>query len=287
MTTTVAGVAWAWLGAWLRAAIASSTRAIGLALAFVVLASAGHASAREVPPLRARVNDTAGMLSGAARDRLEQRLAAYERETGRQFAVLTIDTLEGDSLEDFSIRTVEAWKLGKKKVDDGLLLLVVRDDRKVRIEVGYGLEGVITDAFSSRVIREVITPAFRRGDYDGGVETALDVLMRAASDGKLPELGSEPPQRGRPRGGGSIFGLILFAIFFLLPLLGPLLFLGRGRRHGAAAIGGILGGMGSYHRRRGSWGTFGGGGFGGGGFGGGGFSGGGGGFGGGGASGSW
>src|SRR6185436_3359338 len=107
--------------------------------------------------------DIAEMLSPTAEQQLEQKLSAYENNSQHQFALLTIDSLEGDALEDFSIRTVEAWKLGKKGKDDGLLLLVVERDRKLRIEVGYGLEGDITDAVSARVIRNVLGPALRAG----------------------------------------------------------------------------------------------------------------------------
>lgn len=272
--------------AWLRGACAPSRWASVLLAGFLLFVS-GVAHGRDVPPLTARVNDTAGLLSATSRQRLEQRLAQYEGATGQQFALLTIDTLAGDALEDFSIRTVEAWKLGKKGVDEGLLLLVVRDDRKVRIEVGYGLEGSVTDAVSSRVIREVIQPAFRRSDYSAGIEGAFERLMQAASPGKVPPAPAGTPQpapaRGQGRSSGSIVGLVLFLLFFVLPLLGPLGFRGRRRRSfGAAALGGLLGGLSgsSRHHGGGSWG-------GGGGFGGGGFGGGGGGFGGGGASGSW
>jgi uncharacterized protein len=242
---------------------------------------AGRASALEVPPLSGRVNDLAGVLSADAKARLESQLAQYEHSSGHQFALLTLKSLEGDALDDFSLRVVERWKLGKKGKDDGLLLLVVTADHKVRIEVGYGLEGSITDALSSRVTRNVIAPAFRKGDYEGGIERALGALMTAGSDGKV-EI-PDAPKSASPRAPAiGVGGVIL-----LMLLLGPLLtglFASRGSRRGrrgpwssGAVLGGGFGGFGS--------GGFGGGGFGGGG--GGGFSGGGGSFGGGGASGSW
>lgn len=238
---------------------------------------AGRASALDVPPLAGHVNDLAGVLSADARARLEARLAQYEQSSGHQFALLTLKSLEGDALEDFSLRVVERWKLGKKGKDDGLLLLVVTADRKVRIEVGYGLEGSITDALSSRVTRNVIAPAFRANDYEGGIERALAALMTAGSDGKveIPDAPQSAARRAPPIGIGGIILLML--------LLGPLLtglFASRGSRRGRRgpwSSGAVFGG--------GFGGTFGGGGFGGGGRGG--FSGGGGGFGGGGASGSW
>jgi uncharacterized protein len=252
-------------------------RALGflLALLFVAL----PARALEVPALSGRVNDYARLLSPEQASALDRKLQAYEQKTGHQFVLLTVDSLEGDPLEDFSIRTVEKWKLGHRKADDGLLLLVVKRDRKVRIEVGYGLEGNVTDAASSRVIRHVIVPAFRAGDYGGGIERALDALMRVDS-GQAPTGadGSAPPgERAAPRVPG-------FSILFLL--LPFLLIVWLLRSGGGGGFGG---------RRYGGWGGYGGygGGLGGsfrgggGGFGGGGFSGGGGGFGGGGASGSW
>jgi uncharacterized protein len=271
----------------LRAALAARAfpaMVFSLATCAALVAFSALAFARDVPPLQGHVNDTAAMLSPAARARLEQRLTEYEKKTGQQFALLTVDTLAGDPLEDFSIRTVESWKLGKKGKDDGLLLLIVRDDRKSRIEVGYGLEGDVTDATSSRVLREIITPAFRRGDYDGGVNAAFTRLMQVASGEAVAEEESttQPalPAPQRKQRGGSIFGIVLFVLFFILPLLGR--FSGRRRGFGGHALGAVLGGLSGLSHRGGGYG---GGSFGGGG--GGGFSGGGGSFGGGGASGSW
>ena len=254
-----------------------------LALALVSWAPS-TAWARDVPPLRAHVNDTASMLSPEAEQALEQKLTSYEQKSGHQLALLSIDSLDGDALEDFSIRTVEAWKLGKKGKDDGLLLLVVKGDRKLRIEVGYGLEGDITDAFSARVIRNVLTPALRAGKAEQGIDQAFDVLMKKASGEAVPETAVAPPRGGRERGGASPFAVVAL-LFFLLPFLLPLLFM-RGRRGGRGfGTGVFLGGLGGYGGGWGGSGRGGGGGWGGGG--GGGFSGGGGGFGGGGSSGSW
>jgi len=247
------------------------------------------ARALEVPPLRGRITDLAEIVPPEAEQRITQKLLGHEQTTGQQFAVLTVPSLEGDPIEDFSIRVVEKWQLGTKGKDDGLLLLVARDDRKVRIEVGYGLEGTITDAVSSRVIREVITPEFRKGDFAGGIEAGLDVLMKAA--GGSGEAALPPPRaQGRRRGGG-FFGFIwIFFVFFfvLIPWLLRFLFWGGlgGRRSPRGWHGGWhhWGGLGGFGGR--SWGGHSRGGFGGG-FVGGGFSGDGGGVGGGGASGSW
>jgi len=256
-------------------------------LALLVALPAG-AQERAVPPLSAHVNDTANLLSPSARAELERKLADYEQASGHQFALLTIDSLQGDALESFSIRVVEAWKLGKKGKDDGLLLLVANKERKLRIEVGYGLEGEITDAFSARVIRNVVVPAMRAGNAAAGFDQAFSLLMKKASGEDVA-----PPQgaadREPRRRSSSPFGWLVL-LFFISPILIPFILARiRGGRGGGGPWGG--GGFGG--------GGFGGGGFGGGGFGGGGgwggggsdgggFSGGGGGsFGGGGASDSW
>ena len=234
-----------------------------------------RAEALSVPKLEGRVNDYADLLSPDVEARVVQKLEAHEKATGQQFVVLTIKSLEGDPLEDFSIRAVEAWKIGREKQDDGLLLLVVKDDRKVRIEVGHGLEGSITDAFSSRVIRSVMVPSFRTGDYAGGIEGALNALIRHETGGAT-ELSEPVSPRQGSRKVSPLFALLLFVVPFLIPFFVlSRLSGGRGRWGSGGFYGGFYGGSG-------------GGGFGGG-FGGssGGFSGGGGSFGGGGASGSW
>jgi uncharacterized protein len=243
------------------------------------------AQERAVPPLTAYVNDTAHLLSESVRAQLEQKLSDYERKYGRQFALLTIDSLEGDAFENFSIRVVEAWKLGKKGKDDGLLLLVVNKEHKLRIEVGYGLEGEITDAFSARVLRNVLVPAMRAGNAAVGIDQTFSLLMQKAAGEEVaaPAGAADRPPRRR---NSSPFGWLVL-LFFISPILIPLVLArmrggGGGRWGGGGGFGG--GGFGG--------GGFGGGGFGGGGFGGGGggggFSGGGGGgFGGGGASDSW
>jgi len=246
------------------------------------------AQGRAVPPLAAHVNDTANLLSPSARAELERKLADYEQSSGHQFALLTIDSLEGDALESFSIRVVEAWKLGKKGKDDGLLLLVANQERKLRIEVGYGLEGDITDAFSARVIRNVLKPAMRAGNAASGFDQAFDLLMKKAAGENVaaPRDVTEREPRGRS---SSPFGWLVL-LFFISPILIPFVLARiRGGRGGGGGRWGGGGGWGG-----GGWGGggFGGGGLGGGGWGGGGgdgggFSGGGGGFGGGGASDSW
>jgi uncharacterized protein len=232
-----------------------------------------HASAAEfeVPALRSAVTDQAGILSPATRQQLESALQQIQRVGGTQLAVLTLPDLAGLTIEQASIRVVDAWKLGSKKADKGVLLLVARDERKVRIEVGQGLEGTLTDAYSKRIIDETITPLFRQGDMNGGVimgvyqiarTTNPDVDLRPYLEGQLRER-----RPGRARSPWqTLFGvLLLVAVFSTRRGFLPLMFLG-----------GM--GMAGYGARRGL------GGFGGGG---GGFGGGGGGFSGGGASGGW
>ncbi len=293
---------------------------------FLALAIYSLALSLEVPPLRGRVNDYAKLLPQERARALEAQLEKFEQETGHQIAVLTIPSLKGDSLEDFSIRVAESWKIGKKGFDNGAILLIARDDRRLRIEVGYGLEGVLPDAIASRIIREVITPRFRSGDYAGGIEAGVDAILKITKGETLPE-------RTRPAPGPTASqGASLITILMITAMLA--LFIGMTRRRlfggavgGAASglvtslfasgglglvllpaliVGALLGAIGAAlgtgsagnqwvgrsRSRRGDWGGgafpggFGGGGFGGGG-GDGGFSGGGGGFGGGGASGDW
>ncbi len=286
------------------------------------LAQGAAAGLQAVPPLTARGTDLTGTLTAEQQTALEQKLAAFEARKGSQLAVLIVPTTRPEAIEQYSIRVVEQWKLGRgtvggKKVDDGALLLIAKDDHRIRIEVGYGLEGVLTDAMCNRIISETIAPAFREGNFYEGIDAGLGQMMKLVEGEPLP-----PPehawQSGRHSSGGSILPQLLFAVLIgsvLLRavfgrLLGSVLTgLGAGAfvwlagyalaLATAAAIGGFLltllmsvprgSGWSSYPRSGGlggGWGGFGGG-FGGGGFGGGGFSGGGGGFGGGGSSGSW
>ena len=186
------------------------------------------ASALEVPYLTGRVNDQANLFGESFEGRLEEKLRMLEEETGAQVAVLTIPTLEGDPIEDFSLRVVETWKLGRAGVDDGVLILVARDDRRMRIEVGYGLEGALTDAQSGRIIDHLMAPRFRQGDFEGGVDGAVDNIS-AAIRGEPLQL---PEKKGRSTGVNP--GGIIFFLIFGLPFIGTAL-TARG------AIGWILG----------------------------------------------
>ncbi len=296
-----------------------------LALAWLLgLASAAAADdLQPIPKLTQRVTDLTGTLTAEQQNALEQKLAAFEAAKGSQLAVLIVPTTKPEEIEQYSIRVVEQWKLGRGKVngqrvDDGALLLVAKDDHRLRIEVGQGLEGVLTDATSNRIIDETITPAFRQGNFYGGIDSGLEQMMKLIEGEPLP-----PPERqwqgNRRHSGSGVFPELLFAVLIgsvvLRGIFGRTLgsaFTGAGAGllvylagyalalAGVAALGAFLltllmgfagngsgwssgtrGGLG------GGWGGLGGGGFGGGGFGGGGFSGGGGGFSGGGASGGW
>jgi uncharacterized protein len=253
---------------------------------FLLLTFAQTARALDIPaPPDRWYTDKAGLLPPTEGDLLNRKLSDFEQATGAQFIIYVLPTLEEESLEDFTIRAVERWKVGQKKYDNGLVLFVFVKEQKIRVEVGYGLEGSVTDAFSSRVIREQIAPAFSQQQYSQGLNAAADAIMTKIRTGEEAVPPLQPRGQGGQEGGEDIgiipVLLILFIVFFFIVPM----FAGRGRRGGCGGCmfpfifpgGGITFGGGG----------FGGGGFGGGGFGGGGFSGGGGGFGGGGASGGW
>jgi uncharacterized protein len=246
-----------------------------LALILVLVSLPVTAADKPVPFLSGHVVDEAGMIPEDVRQRIDQKLIAYEQSTGAQVAVLTVPSLDGDPVEDYSMRVVETWKLGKKGKDNGVLLLIAEQDRKMRIEVGYGLEGELTDLESGRIVDNVIRPDFQKGDFAGGIEHGVDAILSALGGGEVP---AEPPARPVASKGGpdGMFFIILIVIILFIVLRSR----GGGGRRGPWGGGGFWGGgFGG--------GSFGGGRGGGGGFGGGGFSGGGGSFGGGGASGSW
>jgi uncharacterized protein len=275
-------------------------------------AFAAEGDVKAIPALTQRVTDFTGTLDPTQRQTLEDELAALEKSKGAQVGVLMVPSTSPEDIAQYGIRVAEAWKLGRKGTDDGVILIVAKDDRRVRIEVGRGLEGAIPDAAAARVIREYISPRFRANDYFGGVHDALGALTKLINDEPLP-----PPltdDTGGGEGGDSFAPAIIAAWFgalFLRGLFGgapagvraPIVGLGAGGIgwliSGLLPLGlglgvfglifGLLGGGGGGgFASGGGFGGFGGGGGGGwSGGGGGGFSGGGGGFSGGGASGSW
>src|ERR1700737_58392 len=155
------------------------------------------------PPPNTYVTDKAGILSEADARALNDKLAAFEQRSGAQFIIYIFPTLDGEVLEDFTIRCAEKWKVGNKKFDNGLILFVFVKEHKIRIEVGYGLEPTITDAFSRRVIEQYIAPRFRQGDYAGGLNAAADALMAEIEHKEAPVPPSNP---ARTRGGQGSAG---------------------------------------------------------------------------------
>jgi uncharacterized protein len=284
-----------------------------LAAALALVAAAPRADV-PVPPLEARVTDLTGTLTADQTAELERTLAQFEAKKGSQIAVLILPTTHPETIEQYGIRVADAWKLGRKGIDDGALLLVAKNDREVRIEVGYGLEGVLTDATSNRIIDEIIVPRFKQGDFYGGIRTGVERMIGVVQGEPLPPP-SASAHRSRGMDPGALFGIVIAATV-IGGLLAPIF----GRLGAGAVTGGVTGlvvwlifsslalgllfgvfvlvfslgngagpgylGRGYPGRGIGGWssGGWSGGGFGGGG---GGFSGGGGGFGGGGASGRW
>src|ERR1700710_2477334 len=139
-----------------------------------------------VPPLVGRVVDQTGTLSTNDVSALNQTIRAFEARKGSQVAVLIVPTTDGEAIEQFSLRVAEAWKIGRKKIDDGVLLVVAKNDRHLRIEVGYGLEGALTDVTAKRIIDEIITPRFKNGDFAGGISTGVDRKMRGVDGEPFP-----------------------------------------------------------------------------------------------------
>jgi uncharacterized protein len=249
--------------------------AFSAAVWLALLLAPAAAAVPTFPPLTGRVVDDAGILSQGTQAQLTSILTQQEKQMGVQVVVVTLKSLEGYPIEEYGYQLGRYWKIGQKGKDNGALLIVVPGEHKVRIEVGYGLEGQLTDAQSKIIIDEFITPAFRRGDYDGGVIAGTSAILKVIGGATIAPMSDTETQSGDGGGWSGDHIPIIFLIFMLWIVFGrflwPLFFVG--------GLGGFGGGRGGY----------GGGGFGGGGFGGGGggFSGGGGSFGGGGASGSW
>lgn len=270
-----------------------------LVAALWLMIAAPGAAAQEFPALTGRVVDQANLLSPAKEAELTERLATLERDTTDQLVVLTVADLRGRDIADYGVRLGRFWALGQADRDNGVILIVAPKERQVRIEVGYGLEGVLPDALAARIIHERITPAFRVGGFERGVSdgvAAIETQLRLDPDEARARAEAAEPVRAEPPVLAMVVILVVLGLMALLAAGA----ISRGRRHrkgddddeggdgltpiliwaaAEALKGGRGGGFGS--------GSFGGGGFGGGGFGGGGFSGGGGGFGGGGASGGW
>jgi len=258
-------------------------RLVTALLAFLVLLTPAWA-APKFPALTGRVVDDANILSSGTKAELDGKLAALEQKNSRQLVVVTLPSLQGYEISDYGYQLGRAWGIGQKGINNGILFIVAPNEHKTRIEVGYGLEPIITDAFSSVVIQTQVLPRFRQGDFNGGVLAGVDALIQQLSletseaEKRAAAAAQQLKQRGNDGGGGLAALLIILFIFIGLSRvfgwgLLPLLFMGGGPR------GGRGGGYGGYG---GGWSGGGGGWSGGGGFGGGGGS-----FGGGGSSGSW
>ncbi len=293
-------------------------RLLAGAVGFLLLAAAAFAADPTdpiaVPKLTGRVVDLTGTLSVPEREALAGKLAAFEGSRGSQVAVLLVPSIGTETIEEFATRVTDAWKLGRAGVDDGVLFVIAKQERKLRIQAGRGVQGTLTDALSKRIIVERVTPRFRTGDFAGGIDAGVESIMKAIEGEALPPPAAKKKSPGRPVSVTSSYESFLWLAFLVVPVAGLVLRSLLGRFLGAGLTGGVTGlaaafvfgsvifgvvaavgafilvlGMGS-----GRFGGRGGAGFpiggswgGGGSSGGGGFSGGGGGFDGGGASGDW
>lgn len=205
-------------------------------LLFSGVSGLAHAELAAIPELSSRITDLTQTLSAAEQAQLEQKLAAFEAKKGSQIALLIVPTTQPEDIAQYSLRVVEKWKIGREKVDDGLLLLVAKDDRKMRIEVGYGLEGAIPDLYAKRIISEIISPKFKQGDFYGGLDAGLNSLIGLIEGEALPA-----PSVANSNGmgvmdmlpilmfGGLITGLFLRSMF--------------GTFFGSALNGGLIGAL--------------------------------------------
>jgi uncharacterized protein len=207
--------------------------ASGFCAALLAFASAVAAQPAEVPYLTGRVVDNAEILSADTRRRLTDTLRRHEQKTSNQVVVLSVPTIHGESVEEYAVRVFEQWKLGKKGKDNGVLVVIVPQDRRMRIEVGYGLEGVLTDAHASRIIRNLMTPRFREGDFSGGVARGVDAVV-AQLEGRPAMAGRERPAARQAGSNKSefikaprmalhekvLFGAFIFGIIGLFTFIG-------------------------------------------------------------------
>jgi len=215
---------------------------IGLLASIALLLQLSPSLALEVPRLRGRVNDYAGMMPRERSQELERRLAAFEKETSHQIVVLTVPSLDGDPLEDFSIRVAEAWKIGQQGYANGAILLIAQKERKIRIEVGRGFEGILPDATASRIVREVIAPRFRAGDFAGGIEAAVDMMIKVTRGEQLPAPAARQQRRKSYNFDSIVATVFMVGLFALI--------VGISQRNaprggfGGAATAGVLGQVG-------------------------------------------
>lgn len=205
-----------------------------LAISAALLLAAAAAGAVSVPFLTGRVTDNADIISESARKTVTGRIKAHEEETSNQIAVLTVPSLEGESVEEYADAVFKEWKLGRKGKDNGILVLVAPNDRRMRIEVGYGLEGLVPDSLAGSIIRNVMTPKFKTGDYSGGIEAGVDALITALEGGTAPASENAPQEATKEQGSflsgiqepdmplteKILFGAFIFGIIGLFTVIG-------------------------------------------------------------------
>ncbi len=226
---------------------ALATRAVLLLWAVLLSLATLAATPAEpiaVPQLAARVSDSTGTLTGPERAALEEKLAAFERAKGSQVVVLIVASIGTEAIEEFAGRVTDEWKLGRKGVDDGVLLVVAKQERKIRIQTGRGVQGTLTDALAKRIVAVIIAPRFRSGDFAGGIDAAADAIMKAIEGEQL----ALPAAQGAGSKGDSVssYSDFLWMGFFLVPIVGMALrgvlgrFLGAGATSGIAGVAGWL-----------------------------------------------
>lgn len=193
-----------------------------------------------VPPLERRVTDLTGTLTAERQSALEEKLAAFEARKGSQIAVLIVPTTGAETIEQYGIRVTDAWRLGREDVDDGVLFLVATEDRALRLEVGYGLEGALPDATANRIVEDIVVPQFRAGDFDAGLNAGVDAMISVIDGEPLPEPEAPAPW---PGGGpaGELPGGLLTIGFILVVVVGSVLRALFGRLPAATIIGGLTG----------------------------------------------
>jgi uncharacterized protein len=217
------------------------SRLVAVATVLALAAAAPSRSVAQdqapVPRLERRVTDLTGTLAADQISAIEQKLAAFEERKGSQIAVLFVPTTEPETIEQYGIRVVDEWSLGREGVDDGVLFLVAKDDRALRLEVGYGLEGALPDAIANRIVEDVVVPFFRAGDFAGGVNAGVDAMIRVIDGEPLPEPEAPRPWPGEDGG----FGTLLTIGFIMVVVVGSILRAIFGRLPAAVITGGLTG----------------------------------------------
>lgn len=209
-----------------------------LLLLALLLSSVAQAEV-DIPKLNQRITDLTGTLDAVQVRTLEARLAAFEAAKGAQISVLILPTTQPETIEQYAIRVVDAWKLGRKGVDDGALLLIAKQDRKLRIEVGYGLEGALPDATAKRIVSDIISPYFKRGEFYVGVDAGVSAIIKVVEGEVLPEPVSGKNSGAAEEEVGALFGAVLF-VFFIGTLILRQFF---GSLPSGLLVGGVIGSL--------------------------------------------